>query len=464
VSGAVAVGLRHSIGRSGYFTLAFGAIVGSGWVVVLGDWLKAAGPGGVAVGFLAGSVVMVMVALCYGELAARSPHAGGEFLYTVETLGVSAGFFVGWYLTLYAVAVCAFEAVAFGWMLRTLFPGIGLDVAYRVHGAAVTWDALLAGLAATVMIGWLHYRGALSAIRFQNIVTYSFIGVSIFVMATGFTMGHIQNLRPLFYSPGGESELSGVLWIFSNCAFFLAGWQASLHAIEEKRAVLSIRAAMTWIAAAIVAAACFYSGVVLSASSAVPWRGLVSRELPAVAAFGSLTAGGALGTLVLVAAIVSLSKTWSAVTWIASRLILAQARHGMLPAMLAAVDPESGAPRRAVLVVSALTMIGVVAGRSAILPIVNMVAMCLALSMILCLAVLIRRRQRDDDVPAFTVPGGKIVIAAAMIGAMAMVAIALVKPLLNANGGVPIEWILLGVWGLLGLLVWIGMNVYRRRT
>jgi len=464
VNDAIAVGLRRSIGRSGYFTLAFGAVVGSGWVVVLGDWLKASGPGGATVGFLCGGVVMVLVALCYGELAARSPNAGGEFLYTLQTLGASAGFFVGWYLTLYAVAVCAFEAVAFGWMLHTLVPAIELGTAYRVHGAAVTWDALLLGLGATVSIGWLHCRGAVSAIRFQNVVTVGFVFVSIFVMATGFAMGHVQNLRPLFYVPDGRSELSGVLWIFSNCAFFLAGWQASLHAIEEKDAALSIRSAITWICAAIIAAAFFYSGVVLSASSAVPWRGLVSRELPAVAAFGSLTSSGILGTLVLVAAIVSVSKTWSAVTWIGSRLILAQARHGMLPSMLGVVDPHSGSPRRAVLLVTVLTMVGVVAGRSAILPIVNMVAMCLALSMILCLAVLIRRRQLDRDVPSFTVPGGGLVIGCAMIGTSAMVAIALAQPLLNAHGGVPIEWILLGAWGLLGILVWTGMKVYRGRN
>lgn len=89
--------LRRAIGRGGFFSLAFGAIVGSGWVVVLGDWLKAAGPGGASLGFLAGALVMVLVALCYGELAARSTAAGGEFLYTLETFGrfpafLSAGF------------------------------------------------------------------------------------------------------------------------------------------------------------------------------------------------------------------------------------------------------------------------------------------------------------------------------------------------------------------------------------
>ena len=47
-------GLRRSIGRAGYFSLGFGTIIGSAWIVVLGDWLGAAGPGGAVLGFLAG--------------------------------------------------------------------------------------------------------------------------------------------------------------------------------------------------------------------------------------------------------------------------------------------------------------------------------------------------------------------------------------------------------------------------
>src|SRR5580692_4809116 len=104
--------LRTAIGRGGFFSLAFGAIVGSGWVVVLGDWLTSAGPGGATLGFLAGALVMVLIALCYGELAARSSVAGGEFLFTLETFGRFPAFLVGWFLTLYSVAVCAFEAIA----------------------------------------------------------------------------------------------------------------------------------------------------------------------------------------------------------------------------------------------------------------------------------------------------------------------------------------------------------------
>jgi basic amino acid/polyamine antiporter, APA family len=445
--------LGSAIGRSGYFNLAFGAIVGSGWVVILGDWLRAAAPGGTAVGLLAGGVVMVLIGLCYGELAARFSSAGGEFLYTLETFGRRAGFLVAWFLTLYAIAVCAFEAIACAWLLRELIPAINIGAAYTVAGTPVGWDALIIGGIGALAIGSLHYRGARSAIRFQNIVTYSFLLVSVILIACGLTRGAFRNLSPLWTAQSNDSWVLGSLWVFSTCAFFLNGWQCALHAIEERKANISARSAVLSMVIGIIAATAFYTAIVVASASAMPWRSLVGRDLPAVVAFRALGMHGILGTVVLVTATVSLTKTWSAVTWVASRVIFAQARLGFLPPVFARVDPSSGSPRAAIVVVVILTGAGFALGRGAILPIVDMVAICLALSIILCLCVLLRRRRIDAETPSFQVPGGMPVIVLALIGAGAMVGIALIQPLIHNTGTVPIEWILLGVWAAMGLVV-----------
>jgi amino acid transporter len=444
--------LGSAVGYGGYFTLAFGAIVGSGWVVVMGEWLKTAGPGGTALGFLAGATAMGLIALCYGELAARSPNAGAEFLYTLETFGPRAGFIVAWFLILYSVAVCAFEAIACAWLLRELFPAINLGPAYKVAGVEVGWDALLIGSTGALAIGALHYLGARSAIAFQNVITYGFIATILLLMLFGLIRGSPQNIKPLFASTSGQSWISGAIWVFATCAFFLNGWQTALHAIEERRPYVAARGAMISIIVAIAASATFYIGIVTAAASAVPWRTLVGQELPAAAAFRSLGFHGALGTLILVAATVSLTKTWSAVTWIASRVIYAEARHGLLPPLFGRVDSRSGSPRAAIVLVVGLTLIGVALGRGAILPIVDMASVSLALSVILCLAVLIRRRRQSCERPTFVVPGGLPTILAALIGAVAMVSVVLARPLLSSGGKLPTEWVLLALWACLGLV------------
>jgi APA family basic amino acid/polyamine antiporter len=100
--------LRRAIGPSGYFSISFGSIVGSGWVLVLGEWLRAAGPGGSIVGFVLGGLIMILVASCYGELMSRLPRAGGEFVYALHFLGPQFAFAVAWLLTLFFAALTAF--------------------------------------------------------------------------------------------------------------------------------------------------------------------------------------------------------------------------------------------------------------------------------------------------------------------------------------------------------------------
>jgi basic amino acid/polyamine antiporter, APA family len=171
---------------------------------------------------------------------------------------------------------------------------------------------------------------------------------------------------------------------------------------------------------------------------------------------------------VLIAAVISLAKTWSAMAWIASRLLFAQARHGFLPRVFAEVEPRSGAPRLAVVFVTAATLVGLLLGRGAILPIVDMVSICSALSMILCIIVLLRRRRMDAQnavaQPNFTVPGGKLVILVALVSAIIMISLALIQPLLRGAKTVPLEWVLMGAWGAIGIVVWSSTHRLRERS
>jgi APA family basic amino acid/polyamine antiporter len=447
------VQLHRAIGRGGFFTLAFGATIGSAWIIVLGGWLGSAGPGGAIVGLLTGAIVTVMVATCYGELASRFTAAGGEILYTLETFGRLPGFLVGWFLTLYAVAVCAFEGIALAWFIRLLIPGIALGTVYTVRGAPVDGAALLIGLAGTILIAALHLRGARFAVRMQSLVTYGFILITATLILSGLLLGSPSNLKPVFASSNGRSWLIGAFWVFADCAYFLNGFQAALHAIEERRLDIDARTVVRYMLFAVVAAALFYCGVVLSAASAAPWQIMVGKELPAIAAYSSLFPGVFISKCILAAAAVSLFKSWSAMALVASRMVFAQSRSHLLPEWLSRTGDRSGAPFTAILFVSVGTAAGVLLGREAILPIVNMCSICLALSFVVCLLVLMRRRRTDAKIPAFVAPGGKWFVRAAFVGSIAMGAAAIANPFLEQRGRMPLEWIMIAAWGALGVAV-----------
>ena len=68
--------LQRAIGKGQFFTLAFGTIIGVGWIIYLGYWLAPAGPLGAAIGFGAGTLLIALIGLCYAEMASMFPVSG----------------------------------------------------------------------------------------------------------------------------------------------------------------------------------------------------------------------------------------------------------------------------------------------------------------------------------------------------------------------------------------------------
>lgn len=445
--------LQRTIGRFQYFALAFGSIIGSAWVVVLGDWLAAAGPGGTCLAFFGGGVLMGLLAAIYAELSARMPEAGGEFIFAYRIFGARIGFIVGWFVTLYLIAVTAFEAIVLPWMLQMLVPGLKGTVLYTLLGQAITLDAVLIGAAGVALITFLNYRDVKLAVRFQSIITYGFLAVAIAVLAIAGAAGDVTNLRPLFDAKSDAPWWLGSLWIFANTAFFLNGFQAIPQAIEERAHDISSVTIARVMTASVLIAALFYCLAVWSASIAAPWQQLAGKPLATAVAVERVLPGGVLAKVVLLAAAFSLLKTWNAMVLMAARMLMAQARLEVLPRSLARIHPRYATPGIAVLFVACCTLGGMLLGRGAVLPLVNMASICLAFTFVLaCVGVLRLRRDAKLSQGAFRVPGGRgpIVVAALMCAGMSF--IALVEPFSRSKGSIPLEWWLILGWGALGVV------------
>ncbi|WBX86291.1 APC family permease [Sphingosinicella microcystinivorans] len=443
-------GLRRVITAGGFFALSFGSIVGSGWVVLLGDWLNRASPGGAVLAILAGGSAMVLVGLCYAELAVRYPRAGGEFVYILEAWGRTPAFVTGWFLTLYLIAICAFEGLAIAVLLQTLFPRITADVVYVTLGEAITWDALAIGLAGAAVIWGVNVAGTRVSLFLQRFITYGFIAVMAFLIGAGLVRGSWQNLTPFFGGAAGSGWPAGAAWIFGTCAVLLYGFQASIQAIEERAPHVSMQNVVRAMIGGIIAAAIFYCAVVVAAGRALPWASLLDTRLPAAAAFGALSPSGVLGTVVIVAAAASLVKTWNGIVLMAARLVLAQARAGLLPRAFTGLN-RAGAPAKAIAFVSLASIAGMLLGRGAIIPIINMAAMCVSAATAICLVALLRLRRSGGTIPSFSTPGGTATISAALLLMLGMSASTFLEPLINARGSVPLEWILVLIWLVVGL-------------
>lgn len=446
--------LRRVIGPGGYFTLSFGSVVGSGWVMVLGEWLNAAGPGGSALGFATGGLVMLCVATCFAELAVRMPRAGGEFNYVLNSLGRPFAFTVGWFLTLGLMAFTAFEGIAFAWLIGELWPQAKGPVLYELFGHEIGIGDVLLGIAGAALFAVTNYLGTSTAVALQRVVTFGFLAVIVAFIVAGFVLGDAGNLQPAFVSRIHPTWTTGAIWILATTAIFLNGFQTALYAIEERREDMSPRQVVIPMIVGVAIAVAFYVCIVLSASFLAPWVTTAKAKLPAAFAFGQLTSSGVFATVILVAATVSLLKAWNAYILGASRLMLVQAQHGMLPKPLARLHARFASPVTAIGFIFVFNVVGVLLGRGAIVPIVNMCAIVSACSFVLCLIVLLRERRASADA-AFVVPGGTIFIVLTLTATAAMAGFAFYEPLTRSAGGIPMEWLLMAVWAVLGSVFWI---------
>jgi amino acid transporter len=455
--------LRKEIRSSQFFTLAFGAIIGVGWLVVLGEWLRQAGPLGAILALLGGGSVMMLVGLCYAEMATMLPVSGGEVAYAYELYGVKTCFATGWFLALAYISVTAFEAISVGWIASVLFPGIKGATLYASRGEPVQLGSLLLGLGGMVVLSWLNYRGARSAAIFQDLLTYGLIILSAAFISAGIVWGQAANLEPLFQRSEAGPAWRGVLSVLVTAPFWYAGFNVIPQVMEERAPKTSLRLAGRMILLAIGIAALFYSLVILACSMTMPWERLLALELPAAGAFEAAFDSPALAKVVLLAALLGLVTTWNTVFISASRVLFALGRARVISAALARVHSDFGSPTTAVLFVGGVASGGVFLGRSAIIPIVNLAGTCLAFAFFLtCLGVIRMRRKRPELPRPYRVPGGSATATLATVGALLMVCFSLYQPYLNGQGIFPLEWMLLLVWAVLGALFWALAHKVRR--
>ncbi len=247
----------------------------------------------------------------------------------------------------------------------------------------------------------------------------------------------------------------------ATAPFWFAGFDVIPQMMGERAPGSSLRLAGSMIMVSILVAAAFYVFVIIACSMIMPWQELVRLPMPAAEGFRRALGSELLAQVVLAAAVLGLVTTWNSVFIFASRVLFTLGRARLLAPAFGRVDRRHGSPTAAVLFVGVVSAAAVALGRGALLPIVNVAGVCLAAAaLLICIGVVRYRRVAPDVVRPYRVPGGSLTAGLAAIVCVLMVVWALVEPALT--GGVPLEWIVLGGWSVLGAILWVAAG--RTRT
>jgi len=441
--------LARTLRTTEYFALAFGTMVGVGWLLVIDDWLTRGGPGGAMLGFLIGGVALIPVAFVYGKFVREIPDAASELAYAATVFPPAIGFAASWLMTLAYLIVCPWEAVAVGRLLGYLFPAIQTIEIYHVGGYAVYLPSLLLGFAVTLLIILLNYRGIRISSRFQNYTTFGLLALFTIFTLLGIGRSRIENFEPFFASAGALGGLVSIILVLQIVPYFLTGFEAVPKCCEEADEGFQSGGFVKAIFLGLAVGTLFYVAIIGVVSGLAPWKMLTQQSFATAVAFESAFGSRWIVRLIFAAALVSLLKVFNANFLTASRLVFSLGRRKLIPAAMGDIHPRFQTPTIAVLFCGAVTVIGALLGRSILVPITEVGSLCSAFGWsVTCFAFTRWRKNAGAD----TFRKREILIA--YTGALVAVVFVLLKLIPTIPGSFRIwEYVALATWLALGLFL-----------
>ena len=459
-------GLKKELTLFNFFTIGFGALIGTGWVLLVGDWMVlGGGPVPAMIAFAIGAVFLVPIGMCFGELTAAIPISGGIIEYVDRTFGRKAGFFTGWMLLLGNAPLCPWEAIAISTLLTDRFaefPALAWLRSvklYTILGADVyLWPTVIAlGFAALVI--WLNFRGAGAAAKLSSFLTKALLAGMVLAMGISFATGSPENAMPVFSqvtdAAGGASTeatslLGGIVAVLVMTPFFYAGFDTIPQQAEEASEDIDWKKFGLIPAIALLASGVFYLICIYSFGTLIDWHEFVRSSVPALAVLQRISLFFYVAMLVI--ATLGPLGPMNSFFGASTRLMLAMGRKGMLPESFARIDPASGTPRQALVVMGALTLVGPFLGRNMLVPLTNVASLGFIFACTMAGVACWRLRDTEPDLPRpYRVNGGKFGIGCAVAAGAVIIALMVVPTSPAALSGV--EWAITLGWIAIGAVL-----------
>jgi APA family basic amino acid/polyamine antiporter len=289
-------------------------------------------------------------ALCFGELAARYPEAGGLYVYLREAFGERVAFLYGW-MSLLVMDPGVTAALAVG--------GAGYGAYIFGWSSLVSKLIAIATVAVLCAINMLNTRAGAGLLRY---VTWLKLGVLalIVVWALVFRLGSWSHFVPFVAQRPGSSPLLPAIAGAMVAAFYSYGgwWDVSKVAGEVKDPARTLPRALMLGVLAVVAAYVLISGVFVYL---VPPKSVTSDHT-FVAQAGAILFGQAGANLLAGAVVLCVIGGMAAMIMLCPRVYYAMASDGVFLKSVAQLHPKFGTPVRAIGIMGVMTSLLIALG------------------------------------------------------------------------------------------------------
>ena len=440
----MAKGLDRVMTRVDVLALAFGAMIGWGWVVLTGPMIAKAGSLGVLLALAIGGGGCGLIGLIYAELTSTLTKSGSTVAFVFRGLSPGWAWVCGWSMILAYLAVSMFEAVALPSAASYVFPVLERYPLFALAGQEVYLPWVLLGSATSVVVAWLNYIGTKPAAVFQRATVLALAVVGVAFVAGSSVSGSSTNFAPLFTNQ--EGLVSALLMIpFLFVGFDVVPQMAEEMAVPARQVgkiiILSVMLAIVWYVL-------IYAGV----SWVMPAGDRASSSLATADAMVRAFRSNLVGLVLVFGGVAGILSSWNAFFMGATRLIFTMARAEMLPSWLGRLHPRYGTPANAVLVVGLLNVLAPLAGKKALVWFVDAGGLAVVIPYLLVtLSFISLRRRRPDLVRPYRVPAGSLIGWMALIWSILLIFLYL--PGSPSGLQWPFEWGIVGVWVTLGVII-----------
>ena len=384
--------LKRQIGLRSATALIVGEVIAVGIFLTPAGMAKSLGsPVWLLLVWLVMGAMALCGALCYGELAAQFPEAGGGYVYLREAYGAPVAFMYGWMALL----------VMDPGLTAALAVGLASYVGYIHKLSPAALRAVAIG--SIVFVALVNVRGVKLGswlIRWLTILKLGLLAI-VLLWGFGFRLGHWSNFTPLVAQRAGSGPLLGALAGGLVGAFFSFGgwWDLSKLAGEVRDPTRTLPRALVFGVTIITLVYILTSAVFIYL---VPLERVTSGETFAGQA-GEVLFGRLGGNLLSIVVIVAVLGSLSAVVMSAPRVYFAMARDGLFMPALAKVHPRFETPARAIVLQAALASTLVLLGtfNTIISYFIFVVVIFIALTVI---ALFVLRHKTSGNI-AYRTPG-----------------------------------------------------------
>ncbi len=464
-------GLKRTLTAWSLIALGIGAIIGAGlFVRTATAAAQNAGPS-VTLGFIVAAIGCALAGLCYAELSSSIPISGSAYTYTYATMGELLAWIIGWDLILEYAVGAATVGIAWSEYLNNLLVNvlhmspIPYELSHSpfqhftdpVTGVVSNGLINLPAFFIVAVISLLLIKGTQESAFVNGVIVVVKVSIVIMIIVFGWNFINPVNHTPYipqdssFVDDQGISHhyggIMGILGAAGTVFFAFIGFDAvSTAAQETKNPKRDMPIGILGSLAVCTILYILFAHVLTGIATVEDFR-TGGKEASVAFAIGKYMVGYQwLAQFVTVAILAGFSSVILVMLLGQSRVFYAMGKDGLLPKAFGDLHPKYKTPYKANLVI--LVIVGLFA---AFIPgdiVGDMTSIGTLFAFILvCISVIVLRKTEPDLKREFKTPFVPLVPILGVLVCLAMI-----------YGLGWTNWLRLGVWLLIGLVIYFAYS------